>query len=156
MSIPIAGPGNGLVLATVSYRMVSTNAVSYGDAVAVDTASVNATTGFFDTMDNSVGASTGADPEWAIVGLCMESAGIAAGGAGLFMFRGMFSRAVTSDTVTTGDPMAFDVATGDLTIGSGGSIAIGDKVIAFALTDNTGTEVDVMFDGLNGFGSRQG
>ena len=151
MSIPIAGPGNGLVLATVSYRMVSTNAVSYGDAVAVDTASVNATTGFFDTMDNTVGTSTGADPEWVIVGLCMESGGIAAGGAGLFMFRGMFSRAVTSDTVTAGHPLAFDEATDDLTTGFGA----GDKIIAFALTANSGTEIDVMFDGLNGFGTNQ-
>lgn len=152
MSIPIAGPGNGLVLATVSYRMVSTNAVSYGDAVAVDTASVNATTGFFDTVDNSANASSGADPEWAIVGLCMESGGIAAGGAGLFMFRGMFSRAVTSDTVATGDPMQFDAASDDLT----STISTGDKIIAFALTANSGTEVDVMFDGIAGFGSRQG
>jgi hypothetical protein len=151
MSIPIAGPGNGLVLATVSYRMVSTNAVGYGAAVAVDTASVNATTGFFDTMDNSVGASTGADPEWAMIGLCMESGGLAAGEAGLFMFRGMFSRAATSDSVDTGDPLAFDEATDDLTTGFG----TGDKVIAFALTDNSGTEIDVLFDGLNGFGTNQ-
>ena len=153
MSIPIAGPGNGLVFATVSYRMVSTNAVSYGDAVPVDTASVNATTGFFDTMDSTASASsTGADEEWAMIGLCMESGGISAGGEGLFMFRGMFSRAVTSDTVTTGDPMAYDDASDDLTIGLG----TGDKIIAFAMTDNSGTEVDVLFDGLNGFGSRQG
>ena len=47
--------------------------------------------------------------------------------------------------------MAFDEATDDLTTGFG----TGDKVIAFALTDNSGTEIDVLFDGLNGFGTNQ-
>ena len=151
MSIPIAGPGNGLVFATTSYRMVSTEAASYGDCFVVDLSSVDSSTGFFNTMSSTEAASGDGDAEYALVGLCMESGGIAAGGAGLFMFRGMFSRAVTSDTVTAGHPLAFDEATDDLTTGFGA----GDKIIAFALTANSGTEIDVMFDGLNGFGTNQ-
>ena len=151
MSIPIAGPGNGLVFATTSYRMVSTEAASYGDCFVVDLSSVDSSTGFFNTMSSTEAASGDGDAEYALVGLCMESGGIAAGGEGMWMFRGNFANAVTSDTVAVSDFLAHDDVTDDLTTSTGA----GDKVVAFALTASSGGVIDVIFDGLNGFGTKQ-
>lgn len=142
MSIPIAGPGVGIRVANVDFRMTCTPGCSKGDVLVVSKSAV--TDDAFTTV--IVPTSAADDIESIDTGVaCVALADVAAAADGMFRFSGVVE-ARGGATVAVGLALMFDANKELIAATAAG------KVVAFGLEAVANDTVStVLFDGINGF-----
>lgn len=145
IGLSVVGPDKGIAQGGALIRpMVCTPAVTKGDVLTVDMATVEAVSGQFayTTMRNNAAG----DNAYGWSGVALESA--AAGAIARFGFIGDFD--ALSDTAhAVGERMSLDAASNNLMDAPASTC----KVLAFALEAFSGSNVKrCRFDGIHGFG----
>lgn len=145
-------PGVGLALQTIEISLTAHAAISKGDVVAVSP-TVDTSTYKFTTTQTQLSANASIeDNEFGVFVVAMED--VASGARGRFAIQGVVDAATdgTSD-VAVGKALQADGAANNLNL----AVTAGSKIVGFALearTDNSVGLIKVMFDGLNGFGTK--
>ena len=151
----IGSPGGGLDIRTVTVRLEAHAAISKGDVVAVSplvlTDNEDTIPHFYKTQTQATGNASVDDAQFGMFAVALES--VASGAKGLFALSGIVDAATdgTAD-VAVGNGLEADGAANNLNVAT----TPGRKVIGYALearADNSVGLIQVMFDGVNGFGT---
>lgn len=145
LGIPTGGPGVGIRIGNTDYLMTSTIAASKGDLLAVDISEITNDT--FTAMTTPGSADDNAETvDACICGVALQD--IAAGVKGLFRFTGTVE-VMGRGTAESGDLLG-PAATKGCVKAATATRGIGWAVGGMA----DGTISTVLFDGLNGVGSK--
>ena len=144
MSIPTAGPGVGIRLANVDFRMTCTPGCSKGDVMVVSKDTV--ANGTFTTVIVPTSVADDIESIDTCVA-CVALEDVAALGSGMFRFSG-FVEAIANGTPGPGLGVEVSIdTTGKLALATAG-----EKCVGFSVDTAVNDELSTFwFDGINGF-----
>ena len=144
-------PGVGLALQTIEMTLTAHAAISKGDLVAVAPTVDTATYKFTTTQAPASGNASIDDNEFGVFVVAMED--VALGALGRFAIQGVID--VSADgtaAIAVGNGVEADPTAANVNVAT----TAGSKVVGYALEalgSGTGL-IKVLFDGLNGFGTK--